>query len=210
MTASKLIRIAEPLLAFRYGQTAEHPRDGLFLFGPIEDRQHPPQLRFGIIGPAMAIAHFKAWAARARGPLPPADLNKAHHTAWPGFEAAFRCEWPDEAMAEIPVSGDALTTAIHIGDRHEAIYRTVDLYEKPMLNFLGTNDARPALWFVIIPEEIYRLGRPMSEVKRSERTASQIKGSLPGKATRMSGQIALFDQDREADEMRRYAKHFRN
>jgi hypothetical protein len=210
MTASKLIRIAEPLLAFRYGQTAEHPRDGLFLFGPLDDKQHPRQLRCGIIGPAMAIARFKAWADRARGPLPPADINKAHHTAWPGFEAAFRCEWPVEALAEIPVSNEALTKAIHIGDRHEAIYRAVDLYEKPILDYLATNEARPALWFVIIPEEIYQLGRPQSEVKRSERTASQIKGSLPGKATRVSGQIALFGQDREADEMRRYAKHFRN
>ncbi len=210
MTASKLIRIAEPLLAFRYGQTAEHPRDGLFLFGPPDDKQHPRQLRYGIIGPAMAIARFKAWADRARGPLPPADATRAHHTAWPGFEAAFRCEWPSEPLAEIPVSGKALTEAIHIGDRHEAIYRAVDLYEKPILQYLATNEARPAVWFVIIPEEIYRLGRPMSEVKRSERTASQIKGSLPGKLTKVSGQIALFDQDREADEMRRYAKNFRN
>src|ERR1700722_6448099 len=175
MNASKLIRVAEPLLAFRYGQTAEHPRDGLFLFGPIDDRQHPPQLRVGIIGPAMAVARFKAWADRARGPLPPADASKAHHTAWPGFEAAFRCEWPGEAMAEIPVSDDALTKAIHIGDRHEAIYRAVSLYEKPILNYLATNEARPALWFVVIPEEIYRLGRPLAEVKRSERTPSQIE-----------------------------------
>jgi hypothetical protein len=210
MNPSKLIRIPEPLLAFRYGQTAEHPRDGLFLFGPPDDRQHPPQLRYGIIGPAMAIARFKAWADRAKGPLQPADPTKAHHTAWPGFEAAFRCEWPDEAMAEILVSDDALTKAIHIEDRHEAIYRTVDLYQRPILNYLATNEARPAVWFVIIPEEIFRLGRPLSEVKRSERTPSQIKGRLPGRPTRVSGQIALFDQDREADEMRRYAKHFRN
>jgi hypothetical protein len=210
MTASKLIFIREPLLSFRYGQTAEHPRDGLFLFGPIDDKQHPPQLRCGIIGPALALGRFKAWAQRARGPIPPADAKKAHHTAWPGFEAAFRCEWPAEALAEIPVSAEALTRAIYIGDRHEAIYRAVDLYEKPILGYLATNEARPALWFVLIPEEIYRLGRPLSEVKRSERTASQIEGSLTGKASRVAGQIALFSQDREADEMRRYAKHFRN
>jgi hypothetical protein len=210
VTATKLIRVAEPQLAFRYGQTAEHPRDGLFLFGPIDDRQHPPQLRYGIIGPALAVARFKAWAERARGPLPPADAGKAHHTAWPGFDAAFRCEWPGEPMAEIVVSSQALSDAIHIGDRHEAIYRTVSLYEKPIIDYLAVNEARPALWFVIIPEEVYKLGRPMSDVKRGERTPSQIKGQLPGKPKRVSGQIALFGEDREADDMRRYAKHFRN
>src|SRR6185312_1826413 len=127
MTPSKLIMVSEPKLAFRYGQAAEHPRDGLFLFGPIDDRQHPPQLRYGIIGPAMAVGRFKAWAERARGPLPPADTTKAHHTAWPGFEATFRCQWPVEAMAEILVSREALSEAIHISDRHEAIYRAVSL-----------------------------------------------------------------------------------
>jgi hypothetical protein len=210
MTATKLIRVPEPLLAFRYGQKAEHPRDGLFLFGPLDDKQHPPQLRYGIIGPAMAVARFKTWAAQARGPLPPLDASKAHHTAWPGFEAAFRCEWPNEPIAEVLVSGDALTNAIHIGDRHEAIYRTVELYEKPILDYLSMSEARPALWFVVIPEEVYRLGRPLSQVRRSERTPSQIKGLLPGKALRVPRQMALFDPDREADEMRRYARHFRN
>ncbi len=210
MTALKLIQIPEPLLSFRYGQEAEHPRDGLFLFGPLEDKAHPPQLRYGIIGPVMAIARFKAWALRAKGPLPPADAKKAHHTAWPGFEAAFRCDWPDEPMAEVLVSSKAVDDAIHIGDRHEAIFRTVSLYEKPILDYMATNEARPSIWFVLIPEEVYKLGRPMSEVKRNERTPSQIKNSLPGKALQISGQTSLFDQDREADDMRRYAKHFRN
>lgn len=70
MTTLKLIRVAEPRLSFRYGQEAEHPRDGLFLFGPLDDKAHPPQLRYGIIGPVMALARFKAWALRAKGPLP--------------------------------------------------------------------------------------------------------------------------------------------
>lgn len=210
MSPIKLIRIEEPDLAFRYEQTAQHPRDGLFLFGPMDDRQHPLQLRYGIIGPAMAIARFKAWAERARGPLPPKDACKAHHTAWPGFEAAFRCAWPEEAVAEIPVSGDALAKAIRIGDRHEAIYRAVALYEQPILRYLATEEARPAVWFVVIPEEVYRLGRPQSEVKRSERQPSQIARALPGRAQRVSGQMQLFQTDREADDMRRYAKHFRN
>ena len=195
MSPIKLIRIEEPDLAFRYEQTAQHPRDGLFLFGPMDDRQHPLQLRYGIIGPAMAIARFKAWAERARGPLPPKDASKAHHTAWPGFEAAFRCAWPEEAVAEIPVSGDALAKAIRIGDRHEAIYRAVALYEQPILRYLATEEARPAVWFVVIPEEVYRLGRPQSEVKRAAAEPDRGRTARP-RAARLGADTALPNRSR--------------
>jgi hypothetical protein len=43
------------------------------------------------------------------------------------------------------------------------------------------------LWFVIIPEEIYRLGRPMSEVKRSEHPRAGIaaRGALALRRARL-------------------------
>lgn len=34
MSDWRLVHISEPALAFGFGQTAEHPKDGLFLFGP--------------------------------------------------------------------------------------------------------------------------------------------------------------------------------
>lgn len=210
MNHGQLIRVEEPGLSFRHGQTAEHPRDGIFLFGPLDDRSHPTQLRAGIIGHPAGIARFKAWADMVRGPLPPKDGTKAHHTAWPGFEAAFRCEWPTKAMAEIPVDLDALLQAIRIGDRHEAIYRAVALFEQPIIEHLATQEARPALWFVVIPEEVFRLGRPQSVVSKADRTPSQVSGALTGRPTRTRSQIQLFAPDREADDMRRYSKNFHN
>jgi hypothetical protein len=36
MTALKLIHVKEPLLEFRFGQKLVYPRDGLFLYGPID------------------------------------------------------------------------------------------------------------------------------------------------------------------------------
>ena len=60
MRRGQLIRIEEPGLSFRHGQVAEHQRDGIFLFGPFDDRSHPLQLRAGIIGHPAGIARFKA------------------------------------------------------------------------------------------------------------------------------------------------------
>jgi hypothetical protein len=88
------------------------------LFFPGDDRQSPPQLRYGIIGPAMVTARFKVWDIRAKT-LPPGDPSTTHHTAYPALEAAFRGEWPDEAMTTILIDDDALTKALHIADRHE-------------------------------------------------------------------------------------------
>ena len=58
MNATVLISVGEPRLAFRYGQQLEHPKDGLFLFGPLDDRAHPAQLRFGVIGTPSGVARF--------------------------------------------------------------------------------------------------------------------------------------------------------
>ena len=41
MSDYQVDHIEEPKLCFRYGQKAENPKDGLFLFGPVEDRANP-------------------------------------------------------------------------------------------------------------------------------------------------------------------------
>ena len=46
MTDSMLHHIEEPRLAFRYGQELEHPKDGLFLFGPLDDRANPAETAY--------------------------------------------------------------------------------------------------------------------------------------------------------------------
>ena len=35
MTKPRLIHVPEPQLEFRFGQTVDYPRDGLYLFGPV-------------------------------------------------------------------------------------------------------------------------------------------------------------------------------
>ena len=50
MTDSLLQHIEEPRLGFRYSQKLEHPKDGLFLFGPLDERANPAEMRIGVIG----------------------------------------------------------------------------------------------------------------------------------------------------------------
>lgn len=211
MNMTSLIPVSEPRLAFCYGQELEHPKDGLFLFGPLDDRAHPAQLRFGVIGTPDCLARFHRWSARIRGPIPSPDPGKAHMFGWPGFEAAFRCQWPDRPIAELTVDAEKLSKTIRIEDRTEAIYKAVDLFEQPILEYRAREEAQPAFWFVAIPEEVYLLGRPQSSVPKGERE----RGTAPvGKhwirRSARSGQTLLLPEDRQFAEMQRYAKNFHN
>ncbi|MGO9265966.1 MAG: argonaute/piwi family protein [Candidatus Binataceae bacterium] len=211
MNAPVLIPIGEPRLAFRYGQELEHPKDGLFLFGPLDDRAHPTQLRFGVIGTAACVARFNRWSQRICGFIPSPEPAKAHLFPWPGFEAAFRCKWPEKPIAKLTVDADTLSRTIRIGDRTEAIFKAVEILEKPILEYRSREEAQPAFWFVVIPEEVYLLGRPQSSIPKGERQQGQFPANTNWirRSTR-TGQNLLLPEDREVAEMQRYARNFHN
>src|SRR5580704_10011641 len=96
-----VIHVAEPVLTFGHGQTLEHPKDGLFLFGPLEENK-PAEVRVGAIGTTQGLGRLRHWLTATRNYIPPHDATKAFHSGFPGFEAAFRTSWPTEPVAEIP------------------------------------------------------------------------------------------------------------
>lgn len=175
MTDSLLQHIKEPRLGFRYGQEMEHPKDGLFLFGPWDDRANPAEMRIGVIGTPNGLNCFREWVESIRRYIPPKNPNEPHHAGWPGFQAVFDAQWPENPLVELTVLADDVRTSIRLTDRHEAIYKTVDLFEDPIRRHLRQEEAPPTMWFVIIPEEVYRYGRPKSVVPKEER----ITGNQP-------------------------------
>lgn len=207
MTDLMLQHIEEPQLAFRYGQELEHPKDGLFLFGPLDDRANPAEMRIGIIGTPVGLTCFRTWAESIRRYIPSKDENEPHHAGWPGFQGVFGARWPEEPLVELTVSKSDVRDSIRITDRHEAIYKTVDLFEKPIRQHLRHNEAPPAMWFVVIPEEVYRYGRPKSVVPREERIAgSQPFPSKTGQRLLREG--SLFPELQKAAEIYRYDLNF--
>jgi hypothetical protein len=63
----RMIHVAEPRLEFRYGQKVEYPRDGLYLFGPVDAGQAPRNVRYGVIGTPDGLRRFKEWAEQVSG-----------------------------------------------------------------------------------------------------------------------------------------------
>lgn len=169
MVTQELTYLLEPLLVFGHEQKHEYPKDGLTLFGPLVDSAKPEAIRIGVIGTIEGIKRFKTWAKSIQSYIPSLNPNKPHHSSFPGFEAVFKTKWPDAPMAELAISVQEISNAVRLSHRHEAIFNTVSLYTEKIAEYARTVDAQPDFWFVIVPEEVFRYGRPLSIVPSSER-----------------------------------------
>lgn len=208
----QLTFISEPKLEFAYEQHEEYPRDGLFLFGPIKDNAAPETIRYGVIGTSSGIVRFNKWSQSIQGYIkrfsPRLNPSAQHHMSFPGFESVYRSKWPAGPLAQLEVSDGDIENALKIHNRFEAVKRCVDLYVDRLSEFSKKEESEPAFWFVVIPELVYRLGRPTSKVPKGER----IRGSITisqARARLIKTAPTLFGQEEEEAEVYLYAKNFR-
>jgi hypothetical protein len=188
--------IDEPLLEFGYNQRLKDPRDGLFLFGPLAERR-PAQMRVGVIGELQGLSIYREWVEKAGRFIPALKPETTHHLSFPGFEAVFQTSWPVEPIVEIPVSATEVANSIRKMDRHNAIYETVGLFFDPIIRKLREDDLAVDVWFVVIPDEVWRLGRPLSRPDRSAAVQdSRVLG--PRLARRFLREPSLFPEDMAA------------
>jgi hypothetical protein len=213
MTSLQLIHIDEPLLEFRYGQNLSYPRDGLYLYGPVDGGR--PEVNYGVIGTPAGVARLQHWAQSVAGFLPPppprrgARIIEPQHIAFPGFAPAFSSAWPVKPRTTITaIDQQALSRALHIANHHEAIKAAVDLYVTPLVAAAARLEDPPSFWFIVIPEEVYELGRPLSTVSASERIQGEIQITKK-EALRLESEPTLFGFEEAEAEIYRYATHFR-
>lgn len=144
-----------------------------------------------------------------RNYIPPYDATKPFHSAFPGFAAAFRTSWPTEPVAEISLSSDKISHALRLSNRHDAIYQTVDIFAEKLLSYRREQEIDPAFWFVVIPEEVYRFGRPHVRPPRAEQSPSKLLLSAK-QARNILIEGSLFPLDREAADLYRFEVNFHN
>lgn len=180
---------------FAHRQTLEDPRDGLALFGPLDEGK-PFGIRFGLIGTQRGIALFRAWATKVQAPV--FDQSQSHaRPMFPGFEAVFRIPWQPEPTIQVEVSQRDIRSCIHLRDGHHRVYQTVDLFRVPIVDSLKQDDRSVDIWFVVIPDEIYKYGRPKSVVDPDVSIASKTNVSR-SLARRLLVQSSMFPEDHEA------------
>ncbi|MGE0175251.1 MAG: hypothetical protein AB7T49_20870 [Oligoflexales bacterium] len=211
MTTLSLEFIEEPLLAFRYGQTMEHPKDGLYSFGPPEHPDNPDSVHVGVIGTASGIKIFKAWGEKIKGPIMP-DSDKPQYSLFPGFKAAFKADWFYQKGASIEISEETLRQYSRITDPYERVGKMATLYADQLLNYHRKSEQTPKVWFVIIPEYVFTHGRPESNAAKGEQvTSNYYLSPRQIKSKAASGQQLLsFEGQEEAEKLTQYEVNFRN
>ena len=204
--AKKLIPLSEPCLRFALDQKLENPKDGLLLFGPDDKKS---DIQYGVIGTTGAISRFKKWSKKIKGHIP-ADPKVTSSVAFPGFETVFRTNWPVEPKVSLEVDGEALNAALNISDPHQRVFDTVDLFANAIADWVREEDLKVDLWYVVIPEELWKMCRPNSSViSKSEATENVIHLSH-NKAIDLLVEPDMFSEVNEAAEKHLYHNHFHN
>lgn len=196
----RTIYVSEPTLEFGHGQLCEYVKDGLFLFGPLAPIPGRGSLRFGVVGTPDSHRRFDRWSESVRKGIPCED-DKAHRMSWPGFSAVFDVEWPEHPLARVTVDAGGVRDAIRRVNRHEAVHEAVGIFEKAICQYLEKEEAHPDFWFVVIEEEVFRLGRPEQVVPVATRTPSKLPmASKDARRSQAGGTSLLFPEwQREAE-----------
>lgn len=204
---NKLTKFPEPLLLFCHNQAMEDPRDGLTLFGPL-DGGKPYGIRSGVVGTNEGIRRFKSWVERIQRPIFN-DPPLVSRPPFPGFEAVFRIPWNPHPMLEVKVSNDELEHVLFIDDRHQRVYKTVEVYSNKIIKAIKQEDLGVDIWFVIIPDDVKRYCRPRSIVEQNLRIKSTSRLSVKA-AQRLQVQPSLFQRDNIAAIPYYYEVNFHN
>lgn len=162
-----VIYIEETSLEFGSNQLAEHPRDGLTLFGPFDSRgiNKPKQLVYGLLGTPLGISLFEGFSKSLQRPILTEDIyDPILWPHFPGFEEAFHTTWDSNAGYTEVLDSDALIQSTNLGDAHARVYKTVGLYMEKLIAMKRRDD--PFQVFIcIVPDYIFQNCRVQSRVR---------------------------------------------
>jgi hypothetical protein len=190
----QLVKLPEPALLFGYNQRMEDPRDGLTLFGPLE-QDRPYGIRYGVIGTRTGIKLLEEWIDWAQGPVAMEGRTLAR-PPFPGFEAAFRVPWNPRPSICHELSEDEIGKILYLDDGHLRVYGTVGVFANP-IKACKTEESKADVCFVIIPDEVRTYCRPHSVVDPDVRQHVIRKFSTTAAAKPHTKRALLFAEYEE-------------
>ncbi|GAB4044327.1 argonaute/piwi family protein [Spirosoma jeollabukense] len=201
---NRLWVLPEPQLKFGYNQTLPDPRDGLTLFGPF-DKGEVNNFSVGIIGTPDGIVRFKQWMQNIRKPVYHSKIDLAK-PFFPGFEEVYGITFNDQYYAQVIIEPKSLEQFYKFNDSHVRVARIVDLYVDELVRYQTEEERKVDLWFVIIPDMVYQLCRPKSQVSGEGTISEGIRSSYD------RNNEGLFDNDdtRKLRTAYKYEKNFHN
>jgi hypothetical protein len=107
------------------------------------------------------------------------------------------------------IDATELSRRILDADRHQAIYSAVALYEDALRKYLREEEARPQLWFAVVPDGVYKYGRPKSTVPVKLRTPGTRQLGMKAARAILAGG-SMFPEEKEAAAVYEYELNFHN
>lgn len=205
MSIGKLIHIGEPNLTFGYEQKAIDPRDGITLFGPYSREKLIGQINVGVIGPNQQRQRLTNYLKQLEQPIFSKEVDVAR-PYFPGIESAFNIHINFDGLREIEVPEKEIEEFLKYTDSHQRVHNLVNAYAEKLIKYTNEEEVPVAVWFVAIPDEIYKYGKPKSRIPKAD---DNVKVGLK-KKERASSQSFLFEELNELQEAYQYEVNFHN
>ncbi len=164
----KVIHIKEPELLFGYGQRCDHPKDGLFLYGPHSAPSTPKEISVGAIGTKDGLRFLRRWAIAVGGFIavpPPGKMEKEHRlhlSNFPGLEEAFGISFNPAEFVQRTIDLKVLDDATRTINQHEAVRKAVDLYIGEIEHHDRNEERTVDVWILVLPELVFERCKPLA------------------------------------------------
>jgi hypothetical protein len=176
----QVVYIPEPELSFGHGQTSDHPKDGLFLYGPHNGPTRPREVAVGVIGTKNGLSYFRNWAIALGGfiaipsPKKTDKVYRLHLSNFPGLEEAFGLLVSPGEFVEREVDAQTLDDATRTLNQHEAVRKAVDLYVEKIEHYDKNEEGTVDIWMFVLPEIIFERCKPLARRSGLELTEGQF------------------------------------
>jgi len=157
----EVVHIDEPELEFNYYQKTDHPKDGLFLYGPRRGANFKEEITIGVVGTKSGISYFKDWAKKAMKTINVPDRterekeNRLHLSNFPGLKEAFGIAIKPDAFIEYSIELSSIETSTSIANQHEAVSRTVDVFINKIEYHFKNEEQEIDVWIFVLPEIVF-------------------------------------------------------
>jgi len=201
----QLTKIEEPKLLFGYNQMLEDPRDGLTIFGPLENLK-PYGIISGVVSTKEGLRKFRNFLKEIEKPI--YNRDNISRPFFPGFNSIFKMEWSGEKIYHIEISDQELGNCLYYEDAHTRTYHTVSLFADKIITTKKDDHPDINLWVVIIPDIVYESCRPKSTIKKELIVTK--KEITKGQARKLLIEPELFEDRNKAAEPFAFEADFHN
>jgi len=139
------------------------------------------------------------------GRLPVERPDQLHTSPWPGFQAAFGVRLETAPLVTLSLVAAEIDNAIRKNNRYDAVRSAVKLFEQAIIEHMRSDERRPDVWIVVVPENVFRYGRPQASGP-SEATQSDLMSAKTAAGFLRGG--ALFPNMTEEAETYLFARNF--